>query len=477
MKKIFTLIAAALMAVGASAKEEVEIFTPWEGNGVTLEGKTFTLPGGWKGAGTSMDENDDKTAFDYVYIIYSGAPGSPSFGVVYNEWEKTESWGEAYITVTSPIPDGSGVVGIKLDKETVMKYGSAKEGGTGIGDIYAQHVKQVQIQSGGAAATVTIEGIYFGTTEEYAADGGDVPVRPEPGNSLLIWEGNHVYGSGWSDTDVFDAKYFDVAEVGDIIRCYFTDANNPNPVFKVVADWSDLAGVSRKIFDDRFEGTIDTEDALNYLKKNGLRLQGINFTLTKVELYVPEPPLDYETSGKTLTFDNGGNIWATEFAGYSDDAKLVLVTNMDNAAGRVNWGYLSVSSIGGAVKAGEASVTVDGENTAVFLLKELKEALDAPGFFKDEETGEEIPTESGITWNVWGWDDDMGVTTATRVSATIYEVVGFDGEGYVPAGNTGISNIQVAKTQNGAIFNLAGQQVSKAVKGVYIQNGKKFVVK
>jgi hypothetical protein len=42
---------------------------------------------------------------------------------------------------------------------------------------------------------------------------------------------------------------------------------------------------------------------------------------------------------------------------------------------------------------------------------------------------------------------------------------------------TGVNVLPVSMKVNGAIFNLAGQQVSKAVKGVYIQNGKKFVVK
>ena len=43
--------------------------------------------------------------------------------------------------------------------------------------------------------------------------------------------------------------------------------------------------------------------------------------------------------------------------------------------------------------------------------------------------------------------------------------------------DTAIKSVVENNKVNGAIFNLAGQQVSKAVKGVYIQNGKKFVVK
>ena len=43
---------------------------------------------------------------------------------------------------------------------------------------------------------------------------------------------------------------------------------------------------------------------------------------------------------------------------------------------------------------------------------------------------------------------------------------------------TAIQNIETAPiAANAAIFNLAGQRVSKAVKGIYIINGKKVVVK
>ena len=149
MKKIFTLMALAFVAMSSSAKEEVALPTPWEGNNVVLEGSTYTIPGGYKGAGTVLGDNDDKTAYDYVWIKYTGASGSPNFVVVYNEWKSTQSWGEEFQTSITPIPDGDGMVGIKLDKETVMKYGSAKEGGVGVGDVYAKHVQQIQLQSGG----------------------------------------------------------------------------------------------------------------------------------------------------------------------------------------------------------------------------------------------------------------------------------------------------------------------------------------
>ena len=42
---------------------------------------------------------------------------------------------------------------------------------------------------------------------------------------------------------------------------------------------------------------------------------------------------------------------------------------------------------------------------------------------------------------------------------------------------TGIENINAETTNDAPIFNIAGQRVEKAVKGIYIQNGKKFIVK
>lgn len=476
MKKIFTFIATLLVALSANAKEEVALPTPWDAT-VILDGSTYTLPGGYKGAGTSFSaENEDKTAFDYVWIKYSGASGSPSFNIVYNEWVAKQSWGDQFATISVAIPDGDGMVGIKLDKETMMVYGSAEIDGQGKGDVYAQHVQQVQLQSGSADAKLTVEGIYFGTKAEYVADGADLPLRPEIGGELTVWEGTKVY-DGWGVKQDFDAKYFEVAEVGDIIRFYMTDANSANPAIKYGGTWTDFKEITgtRKIASDQtyFEYTITDEAALASLKKSGVSLQGMGFTLNKVVLFIPEAAKEYETEGKALTFSDDGNILATEFAGYSDDAKVVFVTTVTGSEGYVGWGNGSISSIGGAVPVGQYNVLGEGENEVTFMLKELKEALDAPGFYKDVETGENVPTASGLNWNCWGFDD--GKCTSTRTRVTIYEVVGFSGEGYVPT--TGINEVQAQKAQNGAIFNLAGQQVSKAQKGIYIQNGKKYIAK
>ena len=42
---------------------------------------------------------------------------------------------------------------------------------------------------------------------------------------------------------------------------------------------------------------------------------------------------------------------------------------------------------------------------------------------------------------------------------------------------TGINGINAAEAADGAIYNLAGQKVNAAYKGIVIKNGKKFLVK
>ncbi len=285
MKKIFTFIAAAFMALSANAKEEISVsgFSPWDN--CTIEGSTITMGSGYKGGSITIGR--DMSSFDYVWIKFSNATGSPNFGITYDEWKSNADWGPVFASTTSEL-NGSGIVGIKLDKSTVMVNGNAETDGVGKGDVYAQHVQQLTIQGQSGAAEVTVEGIFFGTAAEFVADGGDVPVRPEPGNSLTLWEGEMVF-DGWSVSSTVAAIFFEVAEVGDIIYCTVKGVTaDYNPIFKNINSWADLDGITEQSKDDNhFEGTIGTADVLSFLKANGLRFQGLGFTLTKVELKVP----------------------------------------------------------------------------------------------------------------------------------------------------------------------------------------------
>lgn len=106
----------------------------------------------------------------------------------------------------------------------------------------------------------------------------------------------------WSATLVIPAAKFADAVEGGIIRVFFADKTDDyNPIYKHVGDWSDWtelqSGISHK--DEYFEAPI-VEEALAELKSEGLRFQGIGFTITKVmliqDVWVEEEPAPTEVT-------------------------------------------------------------------------------------------------------------------------------------------------------------------------------------
>ena len=141
-----------------------------------------------------------------------------------------------------------------------------------------------------------------------------------------MWEGELVY-NGWGVSSTVDVKYFEVAEVGDIIYCTVTDVGEDyNPIFKY-QNWQDFTELMTEgDFDkdeNHFQATIN-EAALEYLQVNGLRFQGLGFTLTKVELLVPG-----EVDGINLITNSKQNDVRYNLAGQKVDAayKGVVIQN------------------------------------------------------------------------------------------------------------------------------------------------------
>ncbi len=75
--------------------------------------------------------------------------------------------------------------------------------------------------------------------------------------------------------------------------------------------------------------------------------------------------------------------------------------------------------------------------------------------------------DESATYNVYGLIYDGGTQYGMEIVVVKIEL----------ADNSGVNAITANKNSNAPVYNMAGQRVSKAVKGVYIQNGKKFVVK
>lgn len=100
MKKVFTLIVMAVMAMSANAQYQV----PAEPGYFDLQNSS-NWGGHWFNLGPDGDLNFDGSAYDYVWIKFSGNTGKFRFGMTYSEWKSTESWGETYYDAMNLVSD------------------------------------------------------------------------------------------------------------------------------------------------------------------------------------------------------------------------------------------------------------------------------------------------------------------------------------------------------------------------------------
>lgn len=164
MKKNLSLAVALMATVSMHAVTEFtgftmgtpQTFAQWAGEFKDVPGEDF-----------------DATAYDYVWVKYSGFTGGAQFTCTYNEWKSKQSWGDVFDAASTPISGESGIAAVKLDKTSKYVTGNAQTDGKYIGDIYAKHIRQLSVQATAAAgATITILGVYFGTADEYKAAAG-----------------------------------------------------------------------------------------------------------------------------------------------------------------------------------------------------------------------------------------------------------------------------------------------------------------
>lgn len=170
--KSFSILALLLTAVSGAWAEKVELnkFYAWNQSAQqnTQSGSTYTFNSDWMGGSTSVYA--DWSAYDYVWMKYSGLSGQMNFILMYDEYLRTESYGAVFdeesVTLNS-LEATSGVVRIAINKTKTFTKGGGDNGGEHIGDIYAKHIREVRIQNPTSPSSITVEGIWVGTEEDY----------------------------------------------------------------------------------------------------------------------------------------------------------------------------------------------------------------------------------------------------------------------------------------------------------------------
>lgn len=255
MKKFFTLVCGMMLALSASAAEQIKTtFGSW-GEGCTVDGNTLVFTDAWKGAGVGFTEGEDAdkkctdmSDYDYLWLTFS----ETTCDFVLNTQYTTEYNHDVNASAVA----GSKVVGVKLNEE------------------YSDQFAQYYIQSKGAGKLVVI-GAYVGTEEEYKA----VLAANKPQKSDLNLAN---LGSGWGNS-TYDAAtknvtigddwsgkgwWLEKADYSDFDKLVINFASATTANGKVVVEYNGDEGGS---FAEFAEGATSVEVELKADFKNTVR--------------------------------------------------------------------------------------------------------------------------------------------------------------------------------------------------------------
>lgn len=287
-----------------------------------------------------------------------------------------------------------------------------------------------------------------------------------------LWEGSLELGNSWPSVQI-PVSDLGSCKVGDAFIITVSKADNAintgwqwGPQVFINLDWKTL--FSAKTLTDgatdiEVKFTLSDEELAKLGTGQEVEVQGMNAVVAKVELETNET-IEYEAEGTVIPMDDYKQIYKDQLAGYSGKDKLVFTYKIEGSTDYVDpedgatksvigWGIGAIRSLTEKVEVASLSVKGIGEYSVTLTMDEVQAALD--------DTNTEYNT-NGLAMRLWDCQNAKG----SAVSIVAYHVV-----------STGISEIQAEKAQSTAIFNLAGQQVSKAQRGIYIQNGKKYIAK
>lgn len=225
--------------------------------------------------------------------------------------------------------------------------------------------------------------------------------------------------------------------------------------------------------------------------------------ISSIKVYYSTSPSEPTYTANTLTFkaSNKEGNWATfsndDVIFFNDDVivntvvvennslvSLALDKTTANIGGKEVTGYYVPAKTGVLVYSADETVTyyvvknkevapVDGDFN---MLKPASEKM-TEGFKFYKLAYDNYTEKTGLGF-YWGAAEGGAFTVKPGLAylavpqAQAANVKGFSFDGT----QTGINGVE-ATTAKGAIYNLNGQRVEKAQRGIYIQNGKKFIVK
>ena len=225
--------------------------------------------------------------------------------------------------------------------------------------------------------------------------------------------------------------------------------------------------------------------------------------ISSIKVYYSTSPSETTYTANTLTFkaSNKDGNWATfsndDVTFFNDDVIVNTVVVENNSLGSLSLDKTTVTIEGKEVtgyyvpaKTGVLIYSLD--ETVTYYVVKNKEVEPVPDGcnmlkpaseqmtvgFKFYKLAYDNYTEKTGLGFYWGAENGGAYTVKPGLAyLAVPEVQAANVKGFSFDGTqTGINGVE-ATTAKGAIYNLNGQRVEKAQRGIYIQNGKKFIVK
>lgn len=448
----------------------------------TWESSTGSNTVTFKMGGTSGNYGFKKLEITYINDGSSKTSTTLSFGEGLNGKTYNCTVGEAFAAPTAtltPAVEGAKITysSNKPEVATVDASTGAVTLGTteGTALITASYAGNDKYEASKASYTINltkpfeVEDGVFDFTESCDYGSGLIPSTPSTYTQKSTWKAGQVTMKTYEGTGVRWWK----TSGGNELRVY----GNTKFSFSVPEGYV-ITNIDLGVYGSM---TCDCGN-LNSSKWTGYE-QTVTFTANKTK-NLKKITVKYIAKESVTPTTNGYATFACSYpVNYSENGLTAYTIKVDEDNQKVAY-----TEFTGVVPAGKA-VLVSGIEGQKYELTPATEKADAT-FATDLKVSDGTIKSDGT--NFYGFTTKDGVSGFVRVAKDVAVPLG---KGYlrltgntaaapvfysinIGGGTTGIGQVEVEKaTENGAIYNLAGQRVDASYKGVVIKNGKKYVNK
>lgn len=479
MKKLFTLMVMALVAMSASAAQLDlsldDLGAGWSSS-YDAATKTITYEGAWVGRGWWL-EAADYSAYDNVVIDFETQDLGVQLVIEYNnDVKSTTQWVDAGKTQIIATLDATGKAS----------------------------VKQLYIQSS-KAGTVVLKRAYVATSDA---------VEKEAVKDLVLSTGDNLTlaagGYGWNcpqswlakDVTEYNTMIFEIASIEggakttvQLVPAAGGDAENLEIPFvtsseaKTYAlDISAYNTLNQFAYQNTNKGADEDETAI---KESKVIVTKVYLT-AKARSEFPENPtadageeatattlIDYPTKKDGIALGGSCDYATVTIHNKSADAiPGIKFANSYKTDGAVNTNKVELSVEGG-FKSGDVITIAGAFNNSDNTKKAAVDLFTLSGttatvlFTTDQfingKDATADPVEQTYTLTADADKLYLGRNGNTTTYVTLLKIT--------RGGATGIQEIPVKVIANDVIYNLAGQKVNESYKGIVIKNGKKYIQK